>query len=958
MPTAERTVIPIALDPAEAERQIDDLQRRYQTMVTAIQGSGGRVPAAYGNPLASSISDLQSQVASPGFNRYAAQIPFATASAGIEDMQRYVFDHGFGGGGGGRGGNGPIPGAEMPQSGGGGGGGIMDAAAVAGLPGAGGGRGGLRSGIGMMMAMHQVIRGVGQTGDILINNAQQGRDTQWYDFAPAGGAVSGALAGAAIGSIVPVIGTMLGAAAGSIVGETAGGLIEHYGKFQEEKTAATEAIRASGSPMPNLEGLSSKTISAVGSMGEMLSKRYGEGGVGLAADVIRRIRVARGDADPSHTVADAEAEALTKSLDVRSAGWLKEPYSAERAAYLGIVGGESAVAGYQDASGSIIPGAVRHGVMDSNGQPIHGDPTFKASALVKETPAGIMQKVGNVDALQVSATKAETAMNIAGQRVQGIIASGGSTGDTIEAMRAQRTSILGAQSADKALLGPYSAAGDTALEQITKLKEQIASLGVEASKTTQGIGQLAAATAIDKASTGLSVAQSGLSISLATAKAGADYGSMFADTLSGARDVLTQTTAALKTPGQTPEWYRQKEREQAAAKVVVFQLERQEITLEAGMPAAHSLAGAGILHTEGAIASIGQSSLGIAAISRSTASATQRAAGNAWAEYEILSASGKAGQPILDAKKAHATGLDLQAANERVASGILPMSGTDTANVAAWSIHAQEAAANGGSAAAAPFLSKDFNFYSVTRPGQINVAAAAASATAKSPGERQAIEDARRIQLAGAETSALQARAGIGQYLMDPKAGASLDAAAYKYDLLQSSVFVKGDRLAAGQGLYAEIGKAISNEQAHLSAHPEMTESAKRATKADINRMSLSQHQLADSLNVGWASRIMDRELNAPDKSAMFATSDRDYLIFHPEGNRLFGSASRKGFGAVSPEGSGAQRRPGDENSRAAEILLRVQMVDSNGMVRSDSGAMKWNTRNDPKKAIDVKAAG
>lgn len=100
-----------------------------------------------------------------------------------------------------------------------------------------------------------------------------------------------------------------------------------------------------------------------------------------------------------------------------------------------------------------------------------------------------------------------------------------------------------------------------------------------------------------------------------------------------------------------------------------------------------------------------------------------------------------------------------------------------------------------------------------------------------------------------------------------------------------------------------------------------------------IHDIDLSIVKDTERMNVGWASRITGANLFGPDRSAMTALSERDYLLYNPKGNRLFGSATGEHYDSAGSPGSPGSptlagpayaSRPNDMNAQVQKVQVEL----------------------------------
>lgn len=363
------TTIPVDLDTSLAEAKLDALEAKADRIIAKLAGAGGAPGASVGM---SSLPGLNGVGGGPsvGGNTLVPGAPpafgpsypmggpgggnsstFATFNPQTGSTMNLAFD--------------PVSGHFLDAATGNG---ILgeDGQAL-GWPGRGGGGGGGKGGNGLggfraAMVARVAASGVQEIGDTLINNARQGRDTQWYDFAEGGGTLGGIAVGAAIGSVVPGIGTLIGATIGGIVGGTGGGLIGNYEKLQEDEAAARSGLTANNGRYSGrfgtsvmTQGMSAREMAAAGALADPLSMSHGQYATGDAISAERAIRRRLGDGDPEHREAYAETSALASviSNDFELGDTVGKSYDRFSAIRIAMKGGLSAVKGYINTSGGM-----------------------------------------------------------------------------------------------------------------------------------------------------------------------------------------------------------------------------------------------------------------------------------------------------------------------------------------------------------------------------------------------------------------------------------------------------------------------------------------------------------------------------------------------------------------------------------------------------------------------------
>lgn len=806
----------------------------------------------------------------------------------------------------------------------------------AGLDG-GGARG---NGIMGLAGLYYAASAVQGTANTLIQNAETGRATRWYDFAGTGGMA----AGATIGSIFPGVGTL----AGAIVGGTIGSISQSTYGVLEDRDQARGALLSRVSNPDVLESvvghkndwrtlwglagfggnkyLSAKDIQSEMTLGDQMALGLGEAGYTTAAYLHKRIRDAT-TGPGAQDIADAESKALAGTLTAEESRLMQtQGFNWASAVDIAGRGGANAAMGY-----------------------------LKATGVTDVTAGDLLGRAGNLSVLEQNVRYLSMLPQEQSAYTRIAAAQGGTAEDLSRSTAVEVRLLEQSASSIRNYIREMEALGSTLESDKIKIEGYRIALSETNAAIAEAKNQDAmrlVAQRMDIAGVGAAQAGTALHIGLATAGYGAD-GSIYDASLSAVGSQIAAARAGLDNPDLTPSQRRALQTQLAGFEASQFDMTRQKALFGVQFPAELAAASAersGILG-QGYLLGAGTGAEAGGILSR-MAAATQGSADAAFGVLGMMRNNpGLFGALDMESQRNRAEAIQLQAAMGRIRSAAPGMGPGESAGLGSLGVGALEAIRDGDSVTALRAMNAQGSTLE-DYLGSLSGTLAAALATARSPGEARAMrwasqEEATRTrqQLAGLAA----ARAGVG---LSADVGIGLDAASFEFQRLFSSPFERGNRLDAGRGLYEALEGAENDARARL-AEGNLDAAGRRQLLSEIQGYELQQVRLRETMNTGWMSRIMDRQMFAPDRSALWEMSNRDYLDFNPEGARPFGRAVRGANTGTFDAGVGPTSavRPGDENAKIGTLTIKIEGLEAAGL--------RYQVRNDPNSKLKFeKAAG
>ncbi|HEY3413284.1 MAG TPA: hypothetical protein VGM51_09550 [Armatimonadota bacterium] len=559
----------------------------------------------------------------------------------------------------------------------------------------------------------------------------------------------------------------------------------------------------------------------------------------------------------------------------------------------------------------------------------------------KDNAADLSFLAGNVETQGFRVQSAMSNVAAAGSHTQSVTARGGTASAIGTSIGGEIGALQEASAATQKYIEYLKSLGDTMADggaKIAGARAAMAAIGASADELRYQRTSLASAEAQDRAGTATAISSSAMPSKLAGAKRG-DF-SLFDGMLKDQIAERDTTVAELNRPGLKPEDYRRLKRQKAQQDAAIFQTRKMAADYEGGQDSQFA-----DLAAQGAQAFLS----GVEITGTSADISATRKRYSSRVDDKVTMAQGKLvwmqqhPSDYTDADREQQENVILSAKNDRTLAHIeasrSPLSRMEDARLERQDILAQRASRQGGTAA-----------LGATR-GMI-------SSWSDIRSKRQAAYDANPNyatlgDLNNADRTLQRLGESLGAGGLDATIGTEIDRAASRMHVLNSDQFEPGDRLAAGINLFNSVGKARGDAQKRLTGATDPQ--VRRQLQSEINSYDEQQAELDRNLNDGWYTRLASHESNAPSRSAMIATTNRDYLMFH-KGNRFTGGDGEP-YSDRYTAGAGRTDKPGNANNQAIKVVVELTGSGVDALKQAGIGA-RVTVKNDPKAALNARRAG